>query len=163
MSWTKERLIQKAFGLIGLASYTYDIEADEFEDALLDLDSMMSEWSSEGFLLGWPLTTTITAASLKMETDIQSDAVTAITYNLACRLAPQFGKPLQQVTMNTAANSKRMLKGRITEPAKIRAQQTVAGQGNRSQYGDSYDNFTVGTQDNRVTRPENEEVDFRRG
>lgn len=92
MGWTKRQLIIQAFESIGLASYVFDLSAEQLASALRQLNGMMAAWNAQGIRVGY-------AASSTPESDAQDDASglpdsanEAVYQNLAIRLAATVGK-----------------------------------------------------------------------
>lgn len=106
MSWTKRRLVDKAFEELALGSTTYNITDDERAAALSTLDSMMAEWNQPGLgiRIGYLLNLDPDDASLDDESGIPLYANKAVYLNLALELAPSYGKAVPKVT---AARAKR--------------------------------------------------------
>lgn len=102
MSWTKRQLVRQAFSAIGLADYDFDLQAEQLQNALYLLDSMVATWNAKGILLSYPLPSSPENADLDDESNIPDRANEAVYLNLAKRLATTLGK---QVTpdLNQAA------------------------------------------------------------
>ncbi|WP_323141287.1 packaged DNA stabilization gp4 family protein [Massilia phyllosphaerae] len=100
--WTKQQLVEKAFLVIGLASYTYDIPPELMEAALQDLDTMMASWASKGINLGYLLPAIPDDSNLDDASGIPDDAVEPVYMNLAVKLAPGRGKTLAAETKLSA-------------------------------------------------------------
>lgn len=102
MSWTKRQLVRQAFSVIGLADYDFDLQAEQLQNALYLMDSMIATWNAKGILLSYPLPTSPENADLDDESNIPDRANEAVYLNLAKRLATTLGK---QITpdLNSAA------------------------------------------------------------
>jgi len=98
MSYTKKEFIDQAFSEIGLATYTFDMEPEQYQDALRKLDGMMGTWASKGINLGYPIPTKPSESKLNDETNVQEFNNEAIYLNLAVRIARSFGKMVNQDT-----------------------------------------------------------------
>lgn len=94
MSWTKGQFVEKAFSKLGYADYTYDLDPDIINDALLDLDAMMAEWDGIGIRIGYPLTSEPEESTLATETNVPDYANRTIYLNLAKIIGPDLGKEL---------------------------------------------------------------------
>ncbi len=132
MSWTKRELIAQAFGKIGLASYAFDLSAEQLQSALRDLDSMMAYWNSMGIRLGYPSPSTAGGSRLAESAGVSDVVIEAITTNLAMRLAWTLGKTVPAELRVAARQTYDVLLARAVVP--IRAQLpsgTPAGAGNR--------------------------------
>ena len=94
MSWTKKQIIEQALAEIGIASYTFDTTADERENSLRILDTMMAEWTTRGIVFDpvYPATVNPGGGDIDDATNAPNDAVAPMYNNLALRLAPGFGK-----------------------------------------------------------------------
>jgi hypothetical protein len=102
MSWTKRQIIEQAFDEIGLASYVFDLTADQLESALRRLDSMIAMWDSKGIRLGYPLPSSPQNSDLDAQTNMPDKAVEAAFLQLAIRLAPSYGKNVSPDTKAAA-------------------------------------------------------------
>lgn len=111
MGWTKQQLIEKAFGELALAGYVYDLDADTLESALSDLDAMMAEWSGLGIAIGYLLPATPDDSNIGDDAGIPDTAVRAVYMNLAVQLAAGRGKALAPQTLATALRGYNTLLG----------------------------------------------------
>ena len=118
MTWTKGQIINKAFTEIGLASYVFDLTADEIQDALADLDAMMAQWATRGIVFDpvYPNHDNLGDSSLSAETNAPQDATRAMYTNLALDLAPGFGKTPSNKTVKDAASGYSLLAQAIPIP-----------------------------------------------
>jgi hypothetical protein len=96
MSWTKRQLVRQAFSVIGLASYDFDLQAEQLQNGLYLLDSMMATWNAKGVLLSYPIPTSPEDSDLDDESNVPDRANEAIYSNLALRIAPTLGKQVSQ-------------------------------------------------------------------
>ena len=92
MGYTKRQFVEAAFEELGLASYVFDLTADELQSAVRRLDAMVGQWSVKGINIGYSFTVSPENSSLNTETNVPNTANEAIILNLAMRIAPQFGK-----------------------------------------------------------------------
>lgn len=116
MGYSKRQFVQAAFAEIGLASYVYDLEPEQLEDAGKRLDSMMAGWNGYGVRLGYPLPGSPELSDLDAETNVPDAANEAIIASLAVRLAPGFGKTVSPDTKATAKNGYNLLLSRAAKP-----------------------------------------------
>jgi hypothetical protein len=131
MSWTKKEFIIKAFEQIGFGSYVYDLEPEQFQSALSSLDSMMAGWNARGIRVGYPLVNSPNASNLDDDTSVPDAAFEAIYSNLAIRIAPNFGKQIQQETRFIAKQSYDFLVGKLAMPNEMQFDaHTPSGAGN---------------------------------
>ena len=96
MSWTKRQLVNQAFDIIGMSSYTYDLQPEQLQSALRQLDTMMATWYNRGVQLGYPIPTSPEDADLDTESNVPDRANEAIYTNLAIRIAPNYGKQVMR-------------------------------------------------------------------
>ncbi|MFA6093973.1 MAG: packaged DNA stabilization gp4 family protein [Elusimicrobiota bacterium] len=92
MGWSKQDLIKRAFGKIGLAPSVFDLSAEQLQDALQDLDAMMAAWNARGIRLGYPLPSTAGGSLPADDSGLPDAANEAVVANLALRLAEDLGK-----------------------------------------------------------------------
>lgn len=132
MSWTKRQVIEKAFAQIGLASYVYDLSADELQSALVDLDAMMAEWTAKGVVFDpvYPNPEDIGDGDIDDETNAPSKANVAMYCNLALRLAPQYGKQASGKTVAMAKSGYAILAQAVTVPC-VQTRGMIRGAGGK--------------------------------
>lgn len=132
MSWTKQQLIEQAFSEIGLAPYVFDASAEQYQDALRLLDSMMSQWDGKGIRLRYPVSLSPSDSVLSDASNIPDWAVEAVYTNLAIKLAPSYGKVVSPETRQTAKKSYDLLLLRMVKPNQMQLPGTMpAGAGNK--------------------------------
>lgn len=112
MSYTKRDFINGAFEEIGIASYTYDLNAGQIESALRRLDAMMALWAGDGINLGYPLPDSPKDSDPDEDSNVPDFANQAIIENLALIMAPQFGKVVSRETKVAAKKSYDLVKSR---------------------------------------------------
>ena len=100
--WTKRQIIEQAFEEIGLASYVFDITADQLESALRRLDLMVASWQARNIQIGYPLPASPENSNIDEEIQTSLNNNEALVLNLAVRLAPAYGKSLSPDTKATA-------------------------------------------------------------
>lgn len=120
MSYTKREFIQGAYAEIGLASYVFDLSAEDLALALRRLDSMMAEWAAKGIVIGYPLTA---PSALEDPTTVPDAANEAVIANLGIRLAPGVGKAVSNDTRVVAKNGLNQLLIVASAPTEM----TIAG------------------------------------
>lgn len=96
MSWTKRDIVNQSFEEVGLASYVYDMNADQIQSALRRLDSMMALWSLKGINLGFPVSSSADTSDPDTDTNLPTFALEAVYLNLGLKIAPAFGKTVAQ-------------------------------------------------------------------
>ena len=132
MSWTKKQIIDQAFAEIGLASYTYDLQPEEYNKALFNLDAMMSTWFGKGINLGYPIAASPEDADITTETSLPAYANEAVYLNLAIRIAPGYGKQLSRDTKRAAKSALNVVYLNQTTPQEINIPNTTpAGAGGK--------------------------------
>ena len=102
MSWSKQELIVQAFEEIGLASYVFDLSAEQLQSALRKLDAMMAAWNARGLRLGYPVPSTAGGSLLADSSNLKDEANEAVYMNLALKLASTLGKPVSQELKDAA-------------------------------------------------------------
>lgn len=132
MSWTKRQLVEQAYSELGLSTYAYNLSSHQYQDGLIRMDSMMSQWESRGIKINYPLPDEIGGSDLDNDVVVDVNANEAIYTNLAIKLAPTIGKQVSVETRKTARESYNELLARATiAPATPPAQGTPAGAGNK--------------------------------
>jgi hypothetical protein len=114
--WTKQQLIEAAFGELALAHIVFDLDADTLESALLTLDSMMAEWSGLGISIGYALPATPDVSNIDDDSGIPDSANRPVYMNLAMQLAAGRGKALTPQTIATATRGYNTLLGAAVSP-----------------------------------------------
>lgn len=132
---TKKSLIDRAFSNIGIASYTFDISPDEYQDALTRLDDMMAEWDGIGIRLGYVLPANEVPSDPADESGVADYTITAISSNLAIRIAPMFGKTVSPDVYKMAAKGYDNMLISTFSPVPMKYPNTMPlGQGYKSRY-----------------------------
>lgn len=98
MGWTKAQLVAGGYEEIGLPNYTYNLPAEQLEQALRALDTMMASWNSKGVRVGYALPSRPDDSNLDDESGLPDAAYLAVIANLGIRLAPKVGKTTSQET-----------------------------------------------------------------
>lgn len=132
-TYTKGNLVEQALDEIGIASYVFDIEAEEDIAALRKLDRMCASWAarlSTDFIFLQPLTS---GGSLPGDDPGVDDAdVDAVVLNLALRLAPGYGKTTSGELRSAARDAKNVLFGRYANNTELEMSSRLPmGAGNR--------------------------------
>jgi hypothetical protein len=148
MAWTKREYISEAFAEIGIASYDFDLSAEQLESALRRLDSMMATWNALGIRIGYPLPSSPGDSTLATVTNVPDASNEAIYLNLALRLAPSYGKIVSNETKSKAEQSYSALLAKISYPQEMQYDPLVpAGAGyktRRTFLDDPSEKYTVG-------------------
>jgi hypothetical protein len=132
MGYSKRQFVSSAFEEIGLASYTFDLQPEQFESAMRRLDAMIADWNGKGIRLGYPLPGSPQDSDLDEQTNVPDSAFEAIICNLAIRIAPGFGRQVMIETKTTAKQAYDVLLQRATFPLeKQLPAQMPSGAGNK--------------------------------
>lgn len=146
MGWTKREIITQAFGEIGLASYVFDLSAEQLQSALRTLDSMMASWNARGLRLGYPIPSTAGGSDLDHDSGVPDRANEAIVTALAIRLASSVGKAVSPELKQTAKAAYDALLLRIAMPPEQQFPSGMpAGAGNKA-YGTGSEYLTGPTE-----------------
>lgn len=132
MSYTKRQCVQAALSEIGLATYAFDLSADQIEQALWRLDAMLGEWNARGIRLGYPLPANPNDSDATDDSGIPDSAYEAVITNLALKLAPSYGKTVGGAPMATARASLNTLYALNAKPKEMRIQNIPMGAGHKS-------------------------------
>lgn len=131
MGWTKRQLVLAAFSEVGLASSEFDLTDGQIVDAANRLDAMMADWDARGVHLAYPITT---PDSINLDADSNAPpwAVRAIVTNLACEVAPSYGREPMPATKANARAGLQTIFARMTPiPEMIMPDTMPAGAGNK--------------------------------
>lgn len=132
MAYTKRQFIEQAFEEIGLASYVFDLQPEQWQSALSRLDTLMADWNGKGIRIGYPLPSTPQDSDITQSTYVADSANMAIVANLALRLAPSYGKQVMPETKVAAREGYLTLLQRATMPPQQQYPSTLpAGAGNK--------------------------------
>jgi hypothetical protein len=121
---TKRELIELAYEEIGMASYAFDIQPDQFVLAVRRLDAMMAEWSSKGIRISYN-----GPGGISDESYIPDWAIQAAYTNLALALAPTIGKAVSPETRIAANKSLTFVMGRTAQPVEMQIDNTAVPAG----------------------------------
>lgn len=132
MSWTKQQIIEEAYGELALAGYVFDITPEEMQTGLRKLDSMLAMWYGKGISLGYPLSSSPKSSSLDDDSNLPLHAIEPVYMNLAERLAAGMGKQVLATTAKAAKEGYDMLMARAAMPSEVQYQETMPrGAGNK--------------------------------
>jgi len=132
MGYSKRQFVAAAFEEIGLASYAFDLQPQQFESALRRLDAMMASWNALGIRLGYPLPSSPQFSDLDAESEVPDSANEAIITNLAVKIAPGYGKQVMPDTKATAKETYNTLLSRAAAPLEQQLPGTMpSGAGNK--------------------------------
>lgn len=105
MSYTKGQLVHEALEELGIADYDFDIIPAQEQSALRKLDALIMEWAGRGVLLGYPMSADPSDPDPDEDSNLPDIAYQAVITNLALRIAPGYGKAVNQSTAVTAKSS----------------------------------------------------------
>ncbi len=132
MGYSKRQFVEAAFEEIGLASYVFDLQAEQLESALRRLDAMMADWNGKGIRLAYPVPGSPQNSEIESPSDVPDWANEAVITNLAVRIAPGYGKTVMADTKATARSAYQTLLSRATMPPEQQLPSTMpAGAGNK--------------------------------
>lgn len=132
MGYSKRQFVAAAFEEIGLASYAFDLQPQQFESALRRLDAMMASWNALGIRLGYPLPSSPQFSDIDAQSEVPDSANEAIITNLAVKIAPGYGKQVMPDTKATAKETYNTLLSRAAAPLEQQLPGTMpSGAGNK--------------------------------
>lgn len=108
---TAQTIINRALRLCRVLDSNIAATANECQDALEVLNAMLAEWHEAG--VGLP---DYSMASLSTALGSDSADSDAVAYQLAIRLAPEYGKELTPLTLGMAESSMARLRLRYFQP-----------------------------------------------
>lgn len=134
-TYTKGKLVEMALEELGIASYVFDIEAEEDVAALRRLDLMVEDWQGNLSALGYVQPATAGTSLPSDLPGIDHSIVRAVILNLALEIAPSYGKLPSGRTIKAAASGFSMVSGKYALPVEISMPNRMpTGQGGR-RYG----------------------------
>lgn len=122
---TKGDLVLAALRKLGVASNATltDVEPQSMEDGVNDLEMMMAEWlggeDSPGINVGYIFADPDISPDTGDDHGLANNAISPVIFNLACRIAPDYGMEASAKIITTARYGKERL---IKLSAMIRAQ-----------------------------------------
>jgi hypothetical protein len=132
VGYSKRQFCEAAFAEIGLAGYVFDMQPQNFEQALRRLDAMMAEWNAKGIRLGYPLPGSPQFSDINAESEVPDSANEAIICNLGIRIAAGYGKGIMPQTLAIAKQAYNTLLSRATAPIPQQLPGTMpSGAGNK--------------------------------
>lgn len=131
MSWSKREIITQALGELGLASYVFNLTAEELQDAMRRLDTMMGLWTTRSIVFTpvYPQPATYGAGDLDDDTNAPDNALEPMYLNLAIRLAPSFGKTPSPDTRAAAKEGYTTMLGQFVTVPQVSLVKTIKGSG----------------------------------
>ena len=128
---TKRQIIAKAYTSAGLASYAFDLSAEEVASALMSLDAMMAQWNVRGARIGYTM-----GGDPDTDATVPDWALEAMWLNLGIRLAGEIGKQMMPETKSAAKQAYTSLLGMVAAPPDRQLDRMLvpSGAGNRPSY-----------------------------
>lgn len=110
---TKGDIVRAALRKLGVASDATltDVEPQLIQDGVDDLETMMAEWyqDGKGIITGYEFTDPDNPPAEGDDHGMRSSAVSAVVFNLACRIAPDYAIEPTAKVITTARNGKELL------------------------------------------------------
>jgi len=129
--WKKRDIVNQALEELGLASYTFDMQAEQLESVKRRLDVLVAGWNAEGIRIGYPIGT-LGTSDLDQDSGIPDVSIEAVYTNLAVLIGPMFGRVVSETTKARAKFTKDILMARGFTPPSQKIPATMpAGAGNR--------------------------------
>ena len=131
--WSKQQIVEEAFGELALQGFVFNIGPDEMMAALRRLDLFMATMQPKKLFLTYNLPTDAPDSSdLSDPSGLSDGEVEAAVLNLAPRIAGSFGKVLPQTSMATAKAALDTLMIAAAQPAQQQYPSTMPrGAGNK--------------------------------
>jgi len=160
MSWTKRQFVNKAFGQIGYASYQYDLDPEQLQDAMTTMDSMVATWNAKGIRIGYPIPSSPENADLDEETNVPDSANEAIYLNLAIRIGPSLGKMISPELKSAAKSAYMALLGNAAVPREQQITNLPRGAGTKYWVGGNDDPMMQKANTDPLQLDEGGDLDF---
>lgn len=110
---TKGDIVRAALRKLGVASDATltDVEPQSMQDGVDDLETMMAEWyqDGKGIITGYEFTDPDNPPAEGDDHGMRSSAVSAVVFNLACRIAPDYAIEATAKVITTARYGKELL------------------------------------------------------
>jgi len=132
VGWTKQQLLNQAFGALGKSVNIFNIDPDTMQDALRSMDAMLATWNGKGIRLGYSLPSSPENSNLDDDSGLPDSAFEAVYQNTAIRIAPFIGKEVSQDLKNSARAAYDVLLARAAMPDQQQMPNTMPrGAGNK--------------------------------
>lgn len=136
MAWTKRQIVEHALDEIGIASYNFDYQPEELQTAMQRLDLMMATWNAKGIRVSYNMPSSAISGLLDDDSGLPDSAIEAVVLNLACRIAPSYGKQISQDTRKDAKSAYNAMIGKNISIPQVQLPGDIpAGAGNNHGYG----------------------------
>ncbi len=161
MGWSKRQLVEKAYEKIGLASFVYDLSAEQLQSGMAEMDAMIGLWYVEGIRLGNRMSLTPQGGNLDDDSLISPMYSKVVYENLALSLAQNIGREISATLLSSARKGYLTLLARFSQPPIKQLPGTVpAGQGNQRWWGDRYRTFIIAP-DDTIADGDDSELEFK--
>jgi hypothetical protein len=160
VGYSKRQFAEKALLKIGIASYVFDLQPEQIEDAVWALDSMLAMWNGKGIHVGYPLPSSPEFSDINAETNVPDWVNEAIIYNLAVRIASEYGKTLPMEVYMLAKEAYSVVLNRSAKPKTMQFPSNMpAGAGNK-RYGVHGQDVFLNTPVDRINTGSGDFLDF---
>ncbi|TNE61197.1 MAG: hypothetical protein EP341_00840 [Sphingomonadales bacterium] len=134
---TKRQIIQLSFDQLGMGTYVYDMQTEDWTSGLMRLNALMAEWGLSDIATGFPMTDNPIAGELDDDSGLSAGLIRGVSAQLAVDLAPGYGKQISDDTKRAAAQGRRIaIANDITIPTrKIDNMSVPAGAGYKQRFG----------------------------
>jgi len=150
MSFTKQQIIEEAFGELALHGNVVTLDPDTLDSGKRRLDMMLATWSGKGFRLGYPIPANPDDSLLDDDSNLPDWAIEPVVTNLAMRLAGGYGKQVSPTTAMVAKDGYDMLAARFGKPQEVPLPTSLPlGAGNK----------TWRSQNNRFISPPDQQIE----
>lgn len=141
--WTKQDIVQEAFGELALQGFVFNVGPDEMASALRRLDLMMATWNVKSIAPGYNFPSNPSDGSQLDDPSGLADAVIEATVlNLAIRIAGNFGKTPSTTSMATAKQAYDTILIAAAQPPQVAYPATMPrGAGNKPWRWSQYSTF----------------------
>jgi len=140
---TMLEIVNDALEELGVKTAELPITNDEFQSGLRRCNDMLAEWDEAGIIVGYEEVT-----NNEDTLNLDRNAIAAVKYNLAIRLAPSFSKLATQTLFNVASSSLERLEASSAYIGEVAYPDTLPmGSGNRHANVDTDRRFFPNNQD----------------
>ena len=130
---TIREVVQDAFEEIGVKTAEVSLTGDELQSGIRRCNDMLLEWDDIGIIVGYS-----EVLNCDDVINVERNAIGAIKYNLAIRLAPSFQKPIGAALVTIAGGTMDVLMASSTDISNIAYPDTLPlGSGNQCASNDT--------------------------
>ncbi len=116
MSWTKRQLLSQAFDFIGLASYVYDLQPEQWLSALNKMNAMVLSWNANGLRTGYNGAAAYDGSDLDLDSGLSDICYEGVYMNVGLRLAPSYSMDPTPFQMKLASDALETLNNWCMDP-----------------------------------------------